>query len=112
MQSCAALVSPSRIKGGFTPGQISCPRVRSWTESCNRYAPFRRALEYAVTARGSALITMRESVNYRFHNSREMEQSMPRKGKLERAEPQGPISTNKYTRWRESVVQLLGARLG
>ena len=37
---------------------------------------------------------------------------MPRKGKLERAEPQGPISTNKYSRWRESVVQLLGARMG
>lgn len=37
---------------------------------------------------------------------------MSRKGKLERAEPQAPISHNKYSRWRESVVQLMGARMG
>jgi hypothetical protein len=37
---------------------------------------------------------------------------MSGKGKLERAEAPGPVSTNKYSRWREAVVQLLGARLG
>jgi hypothetical protein len=37
---------------------------------------------------------------------------MPRKGKLERTQSQRPIATNKYSRWRDSVVQLLGARMG
>ena len=37
---------------------------------------------------------------------------MSRKGKLERAESRDPVSANKYNRWRESVAQLLGARLG
>ena len=37
---------------------------------------------------------------------------MSRKGKLERTQSRAPVSANKYGRWRESVVQLLGARLG
>ena len=37
---------------------------------------------------------------------------MSPKGKLERAQSRGPVSTNKYSQWRDSVVQLLGARLG
>ena len=37
---------------------------------------------------------------------------MSRKGKLERAQSRDPVSANKYTRWRKSVAQLLGARLG
>ena len=37
---------------------------------------------------------------------------MSRKGKFERTQSEGPVSTNKYSRWRDAVVQLLGARLG
>ena len=37
---------------------------------------------------------------------------MSPKRKVERTLPQDPVSTNKYSRWREAVVQLLGARLG